>query len=267
MVRCPDDLALLMKLRVYLIDDEPLALERLARMLGASGRVDIIGMTTVPEEAVAALTSDLPDVCFLDVQMPGYNGFEVLARLPRQPIVVFTTAYDRYALEAFAVNSVDYLLKPIEAAHLDRALTKVEQMRASPPQSQQDLQALLRTLTDSVRQNHPQYPDRIASRLGDRLRFLELARVTHFYAEEKMTFAVSEGKAYGVDHTIAQLEQKLDPKAFFRIHRKMLVNVTWIKELSPLPGGGLNARLKDVQGTDLTVARDRVREFKTRLGL
>jgi two-component system LytT family response regulator len=122
-------------------------------------------------------------------------------------------------------------------------------------------------LTDSVRQNHPQYPDRIASRLGDRLRFLELARVTHFYAEEKMTFAVSEGKAYGVDHTIAQLEQKLDPKAFFRIHRKMLVNVTWIKELSPLPGGGLNARLKDVQGTDLTVARDRVREFKTRLGL
>jgi DNA-binding LytR/AlgR family response regulator len=82
-----------------------------------------------------------------------------------------------------------------------------------------------------------------------------------------MTFAVSEGKAYGVDHTIAELEQKLDPQVFVRIHRKTLVNVSWIKELSLLPGGGLNARLKDVQGSDLTIARDRVREFKARLGL
>jgi two-component system, LytTR family, response regulator len=256
-----------MKLRVYLVDDEALALERLTRLLEASGRVEIIGRTTEPEEAVAALTSDPPDVCFLDIQMPRSNGFEVLARLPRQPIVVFTTAYDRYALEAFAVNSVDYLLKPIEPGQLDRAITKVEQLRASGASSQQHLQALLRSLTDSFRQNRPEFPDRIASRLGDRLRFLELARVTHFYAEEKMTFAVSEGKAYGVDHTIAQLEQKLDPKTFFRIHRSTLVNLAWIKELSPLPGGGLNARLKDAQGTDLTVARDRAREFKARLDL
>lgn len=256
---------MLMKLRVYLVDDEVLALERLSRLLQASGRVEIIGKTTEPEEAVAALTFDLPDVCFLDIQMPRANGFEVLARLPRQPIVVFTTAYDRYALDAFAVNSVDYLLKPIDPKRLDRALTKVEQLRASAALSQQHLQALLRSLTDSFRQNHPAHPDRIASRLGDRLRFLELARVTHFYAEEKMTFAVSEGKAYGVDHTIAQLEQKLDPKTFFRIHRGTLVNMAWVKELSPLPGGGLNARLKDTQGTDLTVARDRAREFKARL--
>lgn len=257
-----------MSLRAYLVDDEPLALERLARMLAATGRVEIIGQTTEPEEAVAALASDLPDVCFLDVQMPGCNGFEVLARLPRQPVVVFTTAYDRYALDAFAVNSVDYLLKPIEAAHLDRALTKVEQLRASAAlPSEEHLQALVRTLTDSFHAQLPRYPDRIASRLADRLRFLDLARVTHFYAEEKMTFAVLDGKAYGVDHTIAQLEQKLDPRAFFRIHRKMLVNGAWIKELSPLPGGGLNARLKDPHGTDLTVARDRVREFKAWLDL
>ena len=267
MVRGADEFALLMKLRVYLVDDEPLALDRLARMLRSSGRVEIIGQTTEPEEAVTALTSDLPDVCFLDIQMPGCHGFEVLARLPRQPIVVFTTAYDRYALDAFAVNSVDYLLKPIEAAHLDRALTKVEKLRECAVPSQHSLEALLRTLTDSFHQQYPQYPERIASRLGDRLRFLELARVTHFYAEEKMTFAASEGKAYGVDHTIAELEQKLDPQVFVRIHRKTLVNVAWIKELSLLPGGGLNARLKDVRGSDLTIARDRVREFKARLGL
>jgi two-component system LytT family response regulator len=267
MVRRADDIAVLLKLRVYLVDDEALALERLTRMLEASGRVEIIGKTTEPEEAIAALTSDLPDVCFLDIQMPRSNGFEVLARLPRQPIVVFTTAYDRYALDAFAVNSVDYLLKPIEAEHLDRALTKIEQLRTSAASSQQHLRALLGSLTDLFRQDHPEYPDRIASRLGERLRFLELSRVTHFYAEDKMTFAVSEGKSYGVDHTIAQLEQKLDPRAFFRIHRRTLVNMSWIKELSPLPGGSLNARLKDVQGTDLTVARDRAREFKAQLDL
>ena len=144
-----------MKLRVYLVDDEVLALERLSRMLQASGRVEITGKTTEPEEAVAALTSDLPDVCFLDIQMPRANGFEVLARLPKQPIVVFTTAYDQYALEAFAVNSVDYLLKPIEPEHLDRALTKVEQLRASAALSQQHLQGLLRTLDRVVSAESP----------------------------------------------------------------------------------------------------------------
>ncbi len=254
-----------MKLRAYIVDDEPLALERLARLVEQSGRAEIVGKTTEPEEAVAALTADPPDVCFLDIQMPRLNGFEVLARLPKQPIVVFTTAYDQYALDAFAVNSIDYLLKPIQPDHLDRALNKIEQLRAStvPPQ---DLQALLKGLADSLRQDHPEYPDRIASRLGDRLSFLDLHRVSHFYAEEKLTYAVSEAKSYCVDHTIADLEKKLDPKKFFRIHRATLVNLAWIKEVSSLPGGSLNVRLKDEKGTDLTVARDRAREFKTRLG-
>jgi len=104
-----------MKLRAYLVDDEPLALERLHRLLDATGRVEVTGSTTEPEKAVAALTADPPDVCFLDIQMPRLDGFEVLARLPSQPIVIFTTAYDQYALKAFGVNSVDYLLKPVEA--------------------------------------------------------------------------------------------------------------------------------------------------------
>ena len=103
-----------MKLRAYLVDDEPLALERLRRLLERTGRVEVAGSTTEPEEALAALTADPPDVCFLDIQMPRLNGFEVLARLPSQPMVVFTTAYDQYALKAFSVNSVDYLLKPVE---------------------------------------------------------------------------------------------------------------------------------------------------------
>ena len=255
-----------MKLRAYLVDDEPLALERLRRLLERTGLVEVAGSTTEPERAVAALTADPPDVCFLDIQMPRLDGFEVLARLPSQPIVIFTTAYDQYALKAFAVNSVDYLLKPIEPEALERALKKVERLRGSGQSGQPDLHALLKQLTDSLRAAEPEYPDRIASRLGDRLWFIDLAQVTHFYAQEKLTYAVSEGKAYCVDYTIAELENKLDPKKFLRIHRSTVVNVAWIKEVASLPGGALNVRLKDGRQTDLTVARDRAREFKARLG-
>ncbi len=255
-----------MKLRAYLVDDEPLALERLRRLLAQSDRIDVVGSTTEPEEAVAALTSSPVDLVFLDIQMPRLNGFEVLSRLPVQPLVIFTTAYDQYALKAFAVNSVDYLLKPIDPEQLERALNKIDSMRGNGPASHPDLHALISSLANSLRKQQPEYLDRIASRLGERLWFIDLARVTHFYAEEKLTYAVADGKAYCVDHTIADLEEKLDPKKFLRIHRGTLVNVAWIKEVAVLPGGGLNVRLRDAKETDLTVARDRAREFKSRLG-
>lgn len=255
-----------MKLRAYLVDDEPLALARLRRLLEHSERVEVIGSSTVPEEAVLALTADPPDVCFLDIHMPRLSGFDVLAKLSRQPIVIFTTAYDRYALQAFGVNSVDYLLKPVDPESLERALKKVETLRNSGQPSQGDLQSLLMQLTESLRETRPAYLDRIASRLGDRIWFLDLHHVTHFYAEDKLTYAASEGKAYCVDHSIADLEKKLDPKDFVRIHRSTVVNLAWIKEVSSLPGGSLNVRLKDAKNTDLTVARDRAREFKTRAG-
>lgn len=255
-----------MKLRAYLVDDEPLALARLRRLLEHSERVEVIGSSTVPEEAVLALTADPPDVCFLDIHMPRLSGFDVLAKLSRQPIVIFTTAYDRYALQAFGVNSVDYLLKPVDPESLERALKKVETLRNSDQPSQADLQSLLMQLTESLRETRPAYLDRIASRLGDRIWFLDLHGVTHFYAEDKLTYAASEGKAYCVDHSITDLEKKLDPKDFVRIHRSTVVNLAWIKEVSSLPGGSLNVRLKDTKNTDLTVARDRAREFKTRAG-
>jgi two-component system LytT family response regulator len=255
-----------MKLRAYLVDDEPLALERLRRLLEHTGRVEVTGSTTEPEKAVAELTANPPDLCFLDIQMPRLNGFEVLARLPVQPIVIFTTAFDQYALKAFGVNSVDYLLKPVEPESLERALAKVERLRGSGQLAQPELQGLLQQLANSLRETKPEYFDRIASRLGDRLQFLDLRRVTHFYAENKLTYAVSEAKAYCVDHTIAELERKLDPKKFIRIHRSTVVNIDWIKEVASLPGGAFNLRLKDAKETDLTVARDRARDFKARVG-
>jgi len=255
-----------MKLHAYLVDDEPLALGRLKRLLDRTGRVEVIGSTTEPEKAVAELTASPPDVCFLDIEMPRLNGFGVLTQLPIQPIVIFTTAYDHYALQAFGVNSVDYLLKPVETEALERAITKAERLLHTEA-GQPELRALLQQLTVSLREGKPQYSERIASRLGEHLRFLDLARVTHFYAEDKLTYAVADGKAYCIDDTITALEAKLDPKHFVRIHRSTVVNIDWIKEVAPLPGGSLNLRLKDGKGTDLTVARDRAREFKQRVGV
>jgi two-component system, LytTR family, response regulator len=247
------------KLRAYLVDDEPLALQRLARLLARRDDIQVIGQTSEPEDAISALRKDPPDICFLDIEMPRLSGFDILASLPQQPVVIFTTAYDQYALKAFEVNSIDYLLKPIDEEHLDRALQKARRLRGA------DMHQLLTLLQNSLRQPQNIYLERIASRLGDRLWFIDLDRVTHFLAEDKLTYAVTEGKKYSVDHSIADLETKLDPRRFIRIHRATLLNIAWMKELSALPGGGLNVRLKDAQNTDLTVARDRAWEFKQRL--
>ena len=168
-----------MKLRAYLVDDEPLALDRLRRLLERTGRVEIIGSTTEPEEAVAALAADPPDVCFLDIQMPRLNGFEVLARLPGQPIVIFTTAYDQYALKAFGVNSVNYLLKPVATESLDRALKKAERLRGSGEPAQPRFSGAAEEDYRVAARDETGYWNRIASRLGNRLHF-DLARATIF---------------------------------------------------------------------------------------
>jgi len=246
-------------MRAFLVDDEALALKRLQRMLAAGKRVQIVGTSTDPVEAVPAILEAKPDLLFLDIEMPGMTGFEMLAHLQPQPWVVFTTAYDRYALEAFGVNSVDYLLKPIEAAQLDRALDKIERLRgngASP-----DVTELIRRLAP------PSYPDRVASKVGEKIEFVDLDQVTHFFASDKLTFAATPAKNFAVDYTIQELEQKLDPGRFVRVHRATLVNVAHVQELHSWFAGGLMVRLKDPKHTELKVSRDRVRVLKQRLGI
>jgi len=245
-------------MRAFLVDDEALALKRLERMLAATKRAEIAGASQDPVEAVAAILAAKPDVLFLDIEMPGMTGFEMLAHLDPQPWVVFTTAYDRYALEAFGVNSVDYLLKPVEAAQLDRALDKIERLRAAAatPPAMVELIARLKP-----------YPERIASKLGERIEFIDLAQVTHFFASDKLTYAATAAKNYAVDYTIQELEQKLDPARFVRVHRASLVNVSHVQELHSGFAGGMIVRLKDPKRTGLKVSRDRVRELKQRLGI
>src|SRR5688572_8840041 len=118
-------------LRVYLVDDESLALKRLTRMLRQTRRVDIVGCTMSPDEALKFLSKNPVDAVFLDIQMPGMTGFELLQKLPKEPAVVFTTAFDRFALNAFEVNSIDYLLKPIALDRLEKALSRLERLQGT----------------------------------------------------------------------------------------------------------------------------------------
>jgi two-component system, LytTR family, response regulator len=258
-------------LRAYLVDDEPLAIERLQRLLAVFPSIQVEGNTTHPVDAVAFLNSESArsiDVLFLDIQMPGMNGFELLSHLARQPFIIFTTAYDEHALRAFEANTIDYLLKPIEREQLERALDKLGRIRPlSKPDWQQnpDLPHLLKELTTSLREGQQGFPQRIASRTGERISFLPLDDVTHFIARDKLTYAIANGRRHCVDQTIVELERRLDPARFLRIHRAALVNADWIHEVNAWFAGKVVLTLKDAQHTQLTVARDRVRSVKDRL--
>jgi two-component system LytT family response regulator len=255
----------------YLVDDESLAIERLKRLLAGFDSIRVVGDATDPAQALAYLNNDSVepvDVLFLDIQMPGITGFDLLERLNVQPFVIFTTAYDEFALRAFEVNSIDYLVKPIEADQLARALKKLGRLRPVPkPDWQLDSAAVLKQLAASLQTAQPEYPRRIASRVGERISFLDLDEVTHFIAHDKLTYAVVNGHRHSVDQTIAELERRLDPARFLRIHRSALVNVDWIQEINSWFAGKVILSLKDAQHTQIPVARDRVRSLKASLGI
>ncbi|HUH62028.1 MAG TPA: LytTR family DNA-binding domain-containing protein [Terracidiphilus sp.] len=258
-------------LQAYLVDDEPLAIERLSRLLTKCEKLQIAGSATDPAKALEFLNDDSTpavDVLFLDIQMPGMNGFELLSRLAVQPFVIFTTAYDQYALRAFEVNSIDYLLKPIEPEQLERALAKLGRVRPiDKPGWQQhpDLEAMLKEMAQSLLGRQTAYPRRIASRVGERISFLELEAVTHFAARDKLTYAVVDGREHCVDQAIADLERRLDPAKFVRIHRAILLNIDWVQEANVSSDGKVFVALKDARRSKLPVARDRVRFVKERM--
>jgi two-component system, LytTR family, response regulator len=249
-------------MRAYIVDDERLAVDRLKRLLAATGRVEIAGTATDPEAALAFLQAHAVDVLFLDIQMPGLTGFELLERLDRDVAVVFTTAYDRYAIEAFGVNSLDYLLKPIEPERLERALDKIERFAGQVPP---DVRTLARELAAQLTPNRRL--ERVASRVGERTTVLEVARVSHFTSKDKLTFAVVNGHEHVIDQTLTELETELDARRFARIHRATIVNIGFVQELFPAVDGGVLVRLKDEKKTELSVARDRVKDLKQRLGI
>jgi two-component system, LytTR family, response regulator len=249
-------------IRAYLLDDEQLAIDRLTRLLHETGRVTIVGSSIDPVTALAELERTDAELLFLDIQMPALTGFDVVERLPRDIPIIFITAFDQYALDAFAVNSIDYLLKPVEPERLARALDKHDRLIG---QARPDVKALARELAAQL--SPARKLDRIASRVGDRTTLVDVTRITHLVAKDKLTFAIADGREHVVDFTLHQLEQRLDPRRFLRIHRATIVNLPFVQELHGDVDSGVIVRLKDEKRTELSVARDRVRELKEKLGI
>ena len=253
----------MMKLKVFLVDDEPLALKRLSRLLNETERVEIIGQTQEPLEALKMIpTLDL-DAVFLDIQMPELNGFELLGKLGKYPPVIFTTAFDEFALKAFDVYSVDYLLKPIEIERLEMALEKLEKLASTD-----DVTTNIEKLLQDLSQNQNESVERIASRIGGKVRILDVAEITHFFAQDKLTFAkMADGKEFPLDESLNRLEERLDSNKFLRVHRSTILNLNFIEEVHGWFSGGVLIRLKDSAKTEIAVSRNRVKTLKKILGM
>ena len=249
-------------IRAFLMDDEPLALKRLARLLEATGRVEIVGRATDPAQGLAEVAESDADVVFLDIHMPGLSGLQVARRVPANVKVVFTTAYDQHAVEAFELNALDYLLKPIERERLGAALDRVATRPSAPPD---DLRTTLARLEGYLRGDA--HLGHLASRMGERVQLIPVDEVTHVFARERATYAVTATAEHMLDVTIVELERKLDPAKFIRIHRSTLLNLAWVSELHADFGGRLLVRLRGDRRHELVVSRDRVRPLKERLGL
>jgi DNA-binding LytR/AlgR family response regulator len=253
-------------IKAYLVDDEQPALDRLARMLKATKRVEIVGARVDPVHAIEELPLAKPDVLFLDIHMPELSGFELLRELPNPPLIIFATAYDEYALEAFRENSVDYLVKPVTAEALDRALAKVDRFLQGTRDF--DVTAALNRIVSALDTGSGiARLTYLTSQVGQKLKVIDLADVTHIFAHDKLTHAVTREKIYVIDQAIAELEVRLDPAGFVRIHRGVILNLAYLDELHAHFGGRAVARLKDPKRTELTVARSRVRTLKEKLGM
>jgi DNA-binding LytR/AlgR family response regulator len=253
-------------LRVFVLDDEPLAVKRVIRLLADIDGVTVVGSSSSPETAIAEIDRAPVDLLLLDIEMPGLNGFELLDRLETSPAVVFTTAYDQYALQAFEKSTIDYLVKPIARDRLERALEKAS--RFDTGSGRADSPDVQRTLADiaSALKGRPAYPDRIPSTIAGRTQLVDLARVTHFYASDKLTYAATAERPMPIDATLNELEARMDPSRFLRIHRAALVNLACVAEVKT-NASGMVVTLMDAVRTEIPVARERVKIVKTRLGL
>jgi two-component system LytT family response regulator len=211
--------------KTILIDDEELARLRLKRLLlPFTDVIEVIGEATNGAEGLRIIEELMPDLIFLDIEMPLLNGFEMLSKLLVQPKVVFTTAYDQYAIKAFEEESVDYLLKPIEAERLEKTIQKLERLHAAQPAAL-PLEILMRQL------NVKKELQTLTIKIGDRILLIRLEEIAYIEAEDKYVFLHTiRGDKHLSDFTLASLETKL-PESFIRIHRSTIINTNSIHEI------------------------------------
>lgn len=241
-------------MRVMVIDDERLARKELIKLLEGYVHLDVISESGKPEEAKKKIETLRPDLIFLDIQMPGMDGFQLLSELDYVPKVIFVTAYDEYALKAFEVSALDYLMKPVSPERLEEALRRLEEDHDSMEETEQ--------LTKRSRLGQD---DQIFLKDGDRCWFVTLKDVSRFQSEGNYVRVFFENNKPMILRSLNSLETILDPKSFFRVNRKFIVNLKWIDKVESWFNGGLMVTLKD--GTELEVSRRQAAKFKESMSL
>lgn len=252
-------------LRLVLVDDEPLARARARRLLEQAGGAEVVGEAGSAAEAERVIAQTAPDAILLDIQMPGDDGFALLARLDPRPAVVFTTAYDQYAVRAFEANAVDYLLKPFRADRLAEALARVRSELARPEELSRRLEELLAAVGRAGEGAGPAL-ERFTVRTGTRQLILKASDVLWFGAEDKLVFAAVEGDRHYVNFTLDELERRLDTGKFARVHRSAIANLDRAVALRPGFAGTWRLQLNDAARTEVPVSRARARQLRARLG-
>lgn len=230
-------------MKTILIDDEPLAIGRLKRLLGKFEDFEIIAEAKNGQEGLEKVMQLKPDVIFLDIEMPEMTGFEMLAQLDFMPLVVFATAYDQYAIRAFEENSIDYLLKPIETERLEKTVEKLRKLKSNTSDS-----SMNNSLLQLIEQFKPKKDiHSISVKSGEKILFIPLTEVSFFEAEDKYVFLnTTDGKQYLTNYTIASLEEKL-PENFIRVSRSSIINSLLIKELQKYFSGKYLVIMRDTK--------------------
>jgi two-component system LytT family response regulator len=241
-------------MRALIVDDEQPARERMRRLLASFRDIDIVGEAEDGEGAMEAIERHRPDVVFLDIQMPGCSGMEVAASLPApRPHIVFCTAYDEYAVDAFELHAIDYLLKPVNRTRLQKAIERVRGLGGVAADE----------TIDRARQAMESHPTRFLARRGSRFRVVQRREVLFFTSEGGLTKLLTREHHYWMQPTITELEERLDPNRFLRISRATIVHLDAVREVVPLGGGTGEVAL--VNGVRLEVSRRRFRTLMNRL--
>ncbi len=244
-------------LRVVIVEDEPPARRRLRRLLEETGKLEVVAEADTVRDAVTKIKKAEPDVVFLDIEIPGGDGFDVLARLEEIPAVVFVTAYDEYAVRAFEEDAVDYLVKPVTAERLGEGLDRVAR-RLEKEKVQEGLPALI--------QKGAGMPMRIVTRRRGKIVLLDPGEVTHVTADHTLVFAWKDGHSFLVPRTLQDLEDELSALGFRRTHRSALVNLSHIVSVRPADSGNFILELDDPESTKVPLSRRRARELRQEIG-
>jgi two-component system LytT family response regulator/two-component system response regulator LytT len=256
-----------MDLRAVLVDDEQLARDELSYLLGQIGGIEVIGHAGNGVEALAAIDRLQPELVFLDVQMPGLTGFEVARRLvDAQALaqIIFVTAYDQHAIEAFEVNAVDYLLKPVDPNRLEVAVQRARKRISSARSLASDqLEKIVQLVAE--RQSRR---ERLAIKVGERFLLVQAEEIIYAsLADDGITVVTNQHAGFSNYRTLDELQSRLDPSVFWRVHRSHLVNINKIKEIVPWFSRNYILRMKDEKSTEIPVSRTQTRRLREYLKL